>query len=1043
MSQPSKESAVADTLLQAMALQQTGKFQEAGELYLGILKDQPNHPEANNRMGCLAVQMNQPTASLSYFVTALDAAPARSQYWLNYIDALFQSGQSDEAQQVLILAQQQGLQGDEVDALAARIKRIERTNGQHDKKSASTATKQISNQSDIKAKLAKTNRTTKKSAKFKEAAPSQQEINALIALFTAGRLTEAVPHAQAMTERYPQHEFGWKALGAIFKQMGRKTDALLPMKKAASLSPDDAEAHYNLGVTYQELGQMSDAEASYQQSLQIAPNNAKAFSNLGVLLQNLDRLEDAEASYRQALLIDPNNAKAHSNQGVILQKLGRLDDAEASYRRALRIDEGNAETHCNLGNALKDIGRTNEAEASYRRALQINPSYADAHFNLGNLLQDLDRLEEAELSYQLAVSINPNHADAYFNLGNVFTKRMLLPEAKASYRHALEIDPKLADAHFNLGNILLSDNHFAEAEPSYRHVLEINPDHAEANYSLGFALFRLGKLGEAAVYIWRALKIKPNHVEAHCRLAEILYENNMLLEAEECIQNALKIKPDLAHAYVVLGIILKRLGRLDEAASACQHALDLEPNHVLALSNLGNALFDQGDPSKAEESYRHALKFTPTHNETHSNLLFCMSHNATTDAKTLFDEHLRFGERFELPLIKKWPSHKNSRAPDRSLQVGFVSGDFKNHPIANFIEPVLKHLSSYPQLSLHAYATHVNDDSVSKHLRGYFAHWIRSNHLNNEALAEKIRSDGIDVLIDLSGHTADNRLLTFAFKPAPVQASWMGYPGTTGLTSIDYYFADRFFLPEGEFDDQFTEKIVRLPANAPFLPFVGAPPVNDLPALKNGFVTFGSFNRLSKLNLTTISLWSKLLRTIPDSRLLLAGMPQDQKYDALIAQFEQNGISRNRLDMYPRSDMGTYLALHHKVDICLDTVPYNGGTTTLHALWMGIPTLTQAGRTVAGQTGSMILRHVGLESFIANDTNEFTEKGVILASDFDYLSRIRTELRERFEQSAIIHPEVIAAGVERAIRIMWHRWCNDLPPESFEVVAKDVGKGTQ
>jgi predicted O-linked N-acetylglucosamine transferase (SPINDLY family) len=362
------------------------------------------------------------------------------------------------------------------------------------------------------------------------------------------------------------------------------------------------------------------------------------------------------------------------------------------------------------------------------------------------------------------------------------------------------------------------------------------------------------------------------------------------------------------------------------------------------------------------------------------------------------------------------------------LRIGFVSPDLCNHAVASFIEPVLAHLSRYPQLSLHAYYNNIIEDAVTQRLRGYLAHWHPISGISDTALAQKIRADGIDILIDLSGHTGKNRLLTFARKPAPVQASWMGYPGTTGLNAVDYYLADRFFLPPGKFSSQFTEKIVRLPANAPFLPSIEASSVNDLPALSNGHVTFGSFNRPSKINRSVIALWSQLLRALPNSRMLLGGMPEEDKYGTLIEWFVEEGIAPDRLDFHIRSDMQCYLALHHQVDICLDTFPYNGATTTLHALWMGVPTLTLAGHTTASRQGAATLGHVGLEAFVAHDAEDFVQKGISWTSDLAELSNIRTGLRERFAKSAMNQPALIAAGLQRALRIMWQRWCEGLPP---------------
>jgi predicted O-linked N-acetylglucosamine transferase (SPINDLY family) len=346
----------------------------------------------------------------------------------------------------------------------------------------------------------------------------------------------------------------------------------------------------------------------------------------------------------------------------------------------------------------------------------------------------------------------------------------------------------------------------------------------------------------------------------------------------------------------------------------------------------------------------------------------------------------------------------------------------------------------YPQLSLYAYSDPGIEDEVTNRVRGYFSHWYSMTGVSDEKLAEKIRGDGIDILVDLSGHTARNRLLTFARKPAPVQLSWIGYPGTTGLQSMDYYLMEPFSLPPGKFDDQFTEKIVHLPAIAPFSPSHLSPPVNTLPALKNGYITFGSFNRPIKINASVIALWSELLRALPESKMLLDVMPGRASGDWLIELFSLEGIAAERLILHPRAGTERYLALHNQVDICLDTVPYNGGTTSLNALWMGVPTLTLAGSTLTGRLGAGILGQVGLSSFVAENRSDFVEKGVSWAKNLSSLSILRSELRERFRQSEMGQPTIVTEGLERALRVMWRRWCADKPAESFEVKKQDVDR---
>lgn len=870
--------AIEQAFKQAIECHQSGHLQSAENLYAAILKILPSHSEANHNMGLLAVLRNHPEDSLPYFNQALDAEPSRGQYWLSYIDALYRSGQLENARQILALAQQQGLQGAEVESLALRLNStvldIEKLEGVHsidliNLESVETTILKTDPEN-TNSRLDKPNKPTKTSASHRGNTPSTKEINAMFALFNHGRSSEAAALAQKLTSSHPNHADGWKVLGVSYNLLARNADALGPMRKAVELLPNDAESRNNLGIILQALGRLDEAEASYLRALKLNPGYAQAHSNLGACLLQNGRLVEAEASFRYALQIKPDYSRALMNLALTLKDMGRYIEAEAYYRSALELNPNDAFTHCSLGFILHKLSRLNEAETYYKQAIRIDPNFIEAHSNLAATLRDLGRPGEAEISARKALQINPDYLDAHINLG--------------------------------------------------------------------ITLFDAGRY----------------------------------TEADACLRRVLQSKPDSAEA--------------------------------------------------------------------HSNLLFNLIQIPTENAEALFIAHCRFGAQFETPFASNYQRHTNSRESERCLQIGFISGDLYNHAVAYFFEPLLAQLSQSTQLSLHAYSNHVIEDSTYQRLRGYFAHWNFIYNLSDDVLAEKIRADGIDILIDLSGHTARNRLLVFARKPAPVQASWIGYPGTTGLRSMDYYFSDRYLLPAGQFDSQFTEKIVRLPASAPFLPSKEAPLVNSLPAVGNGYLTFGSFNRRSKISREVIALWSEILRALPSARMLLGGMPIEGHYEILIEWFAQEGIGRERLDFHLQIDLQSYLTLHHKVDICLDTFPYSGGTTTLHALWMGVPTLTLSGITVASRTGAGILSQLGLESFIAKDSTDFVRKGLFWAENTEELSSIRSNLRERFAQSATGHPELIAAGLEKAMRIMWQRWCEGLPAESFEVDSQSASE---
>jgi predicted O-linked N-acetylglucosamine transferase (SPINDLY family) len=483
---------------------------------------------------------------------------------------------------------------------------------------------------------------------------------------------------------------------------------------------------------------------------------------------------------------------------------------------------------------------------------------------------------------------------------------------------------------------------------------------------------------------------------------------------------------------------LNKLERYDEAETNLLKAVDIDPEFAAAFAHLGNTYQLQGRYPEAEESFRRAIALPSGDLQEdkdlrYTSLLFLLSHNPNMDADALFAEHCRIGEKFGPVSAASWPRHLNTPDPDRCLRVGLVSGDFCNHPVATFIEPVLAHLQDFPGLELHAYYTNPIEDGVSHRLQEYLKGWHPVSGLSAAQLAKKIMDDRIDILIDLSGHTSLNRLRTFARKPAPIQVSWLGYPGTTGLRAMDYYLADRHFLPPGQFDRHFIEKLVYLPAVTSFQPYKSAPPVNPLPALETGTISFGSFNRLGKVNESTVGLWSTLLRALPEARMIVSSIPPSRQQDKLIEQFAAQGVAHERLAFRPRCSMDEYLAAHNQVDICLDTSPYTGGTTTNHALWMGVPTLTVTGGTPASRQGAANLGHVGLEGFTAANPAEFVEKGVYWAGHLAELAEVRAGLRDRWQRSPMRQPEFIASGFEWALRQMWRRWCDALTAQSFEV----------
>ena len=939
---------VEQSFRQAVAHHQAGQLQDAERLYRAILEVQPGHPDANHKLGVLAVQVKQPVGGLLHFKAALEADPSQGQYWLSYIDALIQTGRTDAARQVLAQGRQRGLQGDEVDALAERL-----TN-------------------DI---------------------PDPDEITMLPVLFNEGRYAEAEILARSMTERFPLNGFGWKALGAVFMQMGQSKASLLPLQNAAALLPGDAEAYYNLG-------------------------NA---------LQDLQRLDDAVASYRRALEINPDYAEAHSNLGVAQHALGQTDDAVTSYRRALEIMPHYAEAHSNLGNVLRDLGQLDEAVASCRRALEIRPDYAEAHINLGNALRALGQAEESVSSCRRALEIRPDYAEAHCNLGNALQALGQPDDAVASYRRALVIKPDYAEAHINLGAALHDLGQPDDAMACYHRALAINPDHAKAHNNLGAALQGLGQLDGAVASYRRAVELEPDYAEAHSNLGNTLRDLMQPQKAVACYRCALEIKPDFAEAHSNLGASLQDLGQLEEALASYRRALETKPDYADAHSNLGNALHDLGQFDDAVASYRQALEIKPDHAEAHSNLLLSLNYHFRMSVSDVFAEHRRWDE-MQTGACARIARLADERNPQRRLRIGYVSPDLRQHSVAYFLEPLLRE-HDHQAVEVFCYADVMRPDTMTSHLQALSDCWLRTVGLSDEALAHQIVDDRIDILVDLAGHTGHNRLLVFARKPAPVQVTWLGYPNTTGLSAMDYRLVDSVTDPEGEADALACETLVRLEKGfLCYSPPPDAPPPAALPSLTSGSITFGSFNNPSKLSSDTLDAWATLLCRVPGSRLLCKGKPfaDAGSKTHFLTQLERRGVDPQRVNLLGwLSGQADHLTVYQQVDIALDPFPYNGTTTTCEALWMGVPVITLLGDRHAGRVSASLLTQIGLTELIADSVQAYVDVAAALANDAQRLSELRRTLRARIQASSLCDAPAFARKIEAAYRNMWQLYCEN------------------
>ena len=746
----------------------------------------------------------------------------------------------------------------------------------------------------------------------------------------------------------------------------------------------------------------------------------------GNAIEESGQLDEAMRCYDAAINLAPDLARAHMNRGNILLAQGRAQESLGAYETAIELDPSYAAAHYNAGNAYAQLGRNEAAHSAYARAIQLKPDFTDAHVALGCLLEDIGQINDAVASYRKALEISPDYAEVHGNLGNSLRKLGLFDEALASYRQALKMDPEFAGAHLNLANLLRALRQPDAAIASIHRALELGPNNADAHFALGMTLNEQGQPEAAQSSLRRALAIQPGNVAAHINLADTLRNLGQLAESIASYRKALEIEPGNAIAHCNLGNALLDCGRFADAATSYRRAIEIQPSFSAAHSNLGSVLKDIGQPLEALKSIRRALELTPDLAIARSNLIFI--HNSLGDQSQaqMLEEAKTYGE-IVARKAKCSTNWTNTQNPDRCLRVGFVSGDLRNHPVGQFVEGVLNALTANAagKLEIFAYPTYFCSDAISERIKACCHGWRPAIGLSDEEFAQQVREDSIDILIDLSGHTAHNRLPMFAWKPAPVQATWLGYLGTTGVTAIDYLIADQWTLPESE-ECNFTEQIWRLPESyVCFTPPAAETQVTTLPASSNGYITFGCFNNLTKINDDVVALWSRVLLSVPDSRLFLkAKQFSDSAIQrAMRDRFAVYGVDPQRFIFSPLVARSEYLTPYQQVDIALDPFPYPGITTTVESLWMGVPVLTLAGKSFIARQGVGLSTNAGLASWIARDHDDYIALAVKHAADLNALALVRKNLRERVANSPIFDNRRFADHFADALREMWRRWC--------------------
>jgi protein O-GlcNAc transferase len=729
------------------------------------------------------------------------------------------------------------------------------------------------------------------------------------------------------------------------------------------------------------------------------------------------QLDKAEAVCKQFLQKWPDYPDALYYLGLTQLERGAYITAYNSLQKAVVLSPDVAEVHFGLGNALYAQAKCEEAVASYKRSILLDPEFSAAYTNLGRTLLSLGQDKEAAKNFEQATALEPDLGEAHAGLAQALLAQGELLASIASSEKAMQFVPNSPDLLYCYANALLGLGRLEEAAKYLRLVLQLQPTWPQALSSLGVALKQLGKLAEAEQCQRQAIALQPSFVEAYSNLGSVLLAYEQWSEAETYCQKALVLRPDYADAYANLGIALRGQGRLTEATASLQRAITLRPDSIFARLNLGFVLRDCRRLQDAAVSFQEAITLQPKMISAHSNLLMVLQYMGELTMERwqntlkVFSNSLIDYPRF---------SHEKKLLHQR-LRIGYVSADFRMHSCSWFFGALLAN-HNRTAFEIFCYCNVLNPDSVTEQLQREAEHWHNIAGLSVDSTAQLIYDHQIDILVDMSGHTSGNSLEVFARKPAPVQVSWLGFPGSTGLAEIDYRLSDSWLTPEGT-QEYFSEKIWNLqrPVHC-YAPISNAPPVVPLPANRNGYLTFGSFNNITKLTDETITLWASVLRAIPSSRLVLKDLSTADAgvQKSILDTFATHGILSERITFLEQQAwIVDHLATYGKVDIALDTYPYNGATTTMEALWMGVPVISLVGNRTSSRYGLSFLNGAGLQDLAVDSPDAYVKAALKLSNNLEELSTQRMQLRQRIARSLLCNGPDFARSVENAFSQMW------------------------
>ncbi len=663
-------------------------------------------------------------------------------------------------------------------------------------------------------------------------------------------------------------------------------------------------------------------------------------------------------------------------------------------------------------------GQLAEAETLYLDLLKLQPTHVSTLTNLGVLQAARGETEHAIHCLTAAVRINPAYADAHYNLGNVYRRSGALDFAAECYRECLRLEPIHENASFNLGLVAKAQGNFPIAEAAFRAVLVTSPGDLPARQQLAEVYSRQGKHGEAVTELQRAVAEHPENARAYCNLGLYLLNAKQPKEAQQALQSALKLGANYPEAHNGYGLVLQSLHRYDDALYHFQQAVTIQPNFEEAWNNWAINLAEQGMIAEAVDCLRTAIERGANTPAIHDNLLLLLHSLSGTTPEQIRDEHLAWAAKFAAETPPR-PAPLEPHDPNRRLRIGYVSADFRQHSIAGLVESLFQH-HDRERVEIFAYSNVADSDDATRRLQTLTDHWQPIREMNERTFAECVAADKIDVLIDLSGHFAGNRLLGFSLRPAAIQMGLYGYPSTTGMKAMDYRITDSISDPPGATEQLWSERLLRLPeVGWVYQPPKDAPPVSPLPASASKAFTFGCLANSTKFSDECVNTWANLIRHSPGSKLVLLSGSSQMAKKALMERFAKAGILRERIAFVERMPRAKYFETLGSFDLALDPFPFNGCTTTADALWMGVPVLTVAGSSFLSRQGAMAMFSLGLSDFVADSAEVLPALGKMWMGRRSELATLRAGLRERMISSPLCDGERFARNLEAAYRGAW------------------------